>query len=92
MGTIAEKLGVVMPKTNWQSWLKERVWTIAQRLTSGRRAKSEITVVKILSVGQKASVAMIEAEGCRLLLGVTSASVTLLKVIREEYVVRGVVK
>lgn len=63
------------------------LWYLQRRLSRGARAlgvTNPVTVVGRQSIGQKASVVVIEVDGTRLVLGVTEQAVT---VLHEKYLV-----
>ena len=63
------------------------LWFLQRRLSRGARAlgvANPVTVVGRQSIGQKASVVVVEVDGTRLVLGVTEQAVT---VLHERYLV-----
>jgi flagellar protein FliO/FliZ len=57
------------------------IWVVQRRLGKGaslRRAKNVVSVVGRTSIGPKATVAVVEVEGARLVLGVTEHGISVL--------------
>lgn len=74
MGTIAHfGIGPI----SWRQWVRSTLATIAHLVPS--RKPLQFSVQKSVPLGQKANATLLEIEGERLLLGVTSQSVSLLR-------------